>query len=195
MASIMNHSMRGQTAWKVLTRTVSKQVMPVWKVAQKKGYHTAIPLSLGLTALKVVMHSKAYQQEGFSKDDQRLLFTQEMVRQVVSTGFWLMSLCFAYEAIVEKRFPKRNPMEKVLIANVLSQIPDTFVRPFLTAKLSKTLLQPQPTAAPLAKPSPLPIPTGVVKSTAKPISMEVKPYASQPFRSWQTYGVSYPLYY
>lgn len=105
-----------------------------------REYALLIPISLALTALKVMMHSRAYRQEGFSQSDQKLLFTQEAVRQTISTGLWLIALCTSYELVVKRGFRHMTPMGQVLMSNVVSSIPDTFVRPFLTAKIAKWLL-------------------------------------------------------
>ncbi len=108
--------------------------------AKFKEYGFLIPMSLAMTGLKVLMHGKAYQSEGYSQQDQKLLYVQEAVRQTISTVLWLGTLCFSYEYIVKKAFPKLSNMGQVLMSNLISQVPDTFVRPILTAKLSKAFL-------------------------------------------------------
>ena len=102
-------------------------------------FGAVIALNIGITVIKTLVHGKAYEHEGFSEKDRRLLFVQEAVRQSVSTGLWLGSLC-ASMAITKRAFPKLSPMNYALVSNLISTMPDAFVRPFLTAKLSKHFL-------------------------------------------------------
>lgn len=102
-------------------------------------YALIVALNLGMTVIKTWMHSKAYQNEGFSKEDRQLLNTQEWVRQSISTALWLTSLVVSYLA-VKKVLPQQSQMGRILLTNLISSLPDAFLRPFLTAKISKRLL-------------------------------------------------------
>jgi hypothetical protein len=99
-----------------------------------------VGLNIAMTGLKTVMAGKAYQMEGYSSHDQKLLFVQEAVRQSVSTGLWLGSLMGSM-VLTRRMFPGMGVMNTALTSNLLSMVPDTFVRPFLTAKLSKLFLK------------------------------------------------------
>lgn len=105
-----------------------------------REYALLIPLGLGMTALKIVMHGSAYQREGFKDKELKLLYTQEAVRQTISSLLWLGTLCFSYEFGVKKLFPQLSPAGRMLVSSLISQVPDTFVRPFLTAKVCKWIL-------------------------------------------------------
>jgi hypothetical protein len=120
------------------TRQVAED-QPVWKKKMKE-YGVLIGVSILMTGIKVLMHGKAYQAEGFSATARRLLHIQELVRQSVSTIIWLATLCMSYEYVVKKHFPNMSNGQQVVLSSVLSQIPDTFVRPFVTARVSRYLL-------------------------------------------------------
>lgn len=106
-----------------------------------KLYGTVFALNVPMTVLKTVMHGQAYKNEGFSPQEQKLLLVQEYVRQSVSTVLWLLSLVASVFA-TKKLFPKlaEKPLANALISNFISTIPDTFVRPFLTAHIVKRLM-------------------------------------------------------
>jgi hypothetical protein len=145
-----------------------------------------IGLNLAMTVVKTMAHSKAYEHEGFSKDDRHLLNVQEGVRQTISTGLWLTSLVASW-ALVERIFPNRGPFAKLLMTNLVSSLPDALVRPFLTAKVSKVYLQktwsqpalkPQaPETAILHQPSPINFYTPIPSS-----SQHVTPSFSASYR-------------
>ncbi len=116
-----------------------KDDQPLWK-KKLKEYGILIGVSMLMTGLKVLMHGKAYQAEGFSASARRLLHVQELVRQSISTVIWLATLCMSYEYVVKKYFPGMTNGQQVVLSSVLSQIPDTFVRPFVTARVSKYFL-------------------------------------------------------
>lgn len=120
-----------------LFRALSPQTLTV-KLTQAASLENAamLGLTLAMVDAKVRMHARAYKQEGFSQKDQEMLAVQERVRQVVSTGLWMGSAAVSY-FFLHELFPQKSPLTKFLASNVVSYLPDTFIRPFLTAKISK----------------------------------------------------------
>lgn len=131
-----------------------------------KEYALVIGLNLAMTVAKTWMHGKAYANEGFSQEDQRLLFTQEWIRQTVSTVLWLASLGGSY-VLTKRLFPRQSQMARVFTTNLLSSVPDTFVRPFLTAKITRHLLPPEDSKTEAqAIPQPVALPKVVIRHAA-----------------------------
>lgn len=118
------------------------------KSAKAREWGLLLALNIPLTIAKTLMHGRAYAKEGFSKDDQRLLYVQEWTRQSISTVLWLTSLVGSY-LLVDRYLKVKDPMKKILLTNLISSLPDTFIRPGLTAKISKRFVDP---ASPPKKP-------------------------------------------
>ena len=159
-----------------------------------------IGLNLGMTVLKTFMHGKAYQAEGFSPSDQRLLYVQEWTRQSISTVLWLVSLV-ASAVVTRKLFPKHGELQQVLITNLISSVPDALVRPFLTAKISKLFLNRTGAAAPTvpnARALLQRVPERVKPIVAQPVPMPqypvVRPYHAAYAPGYPSAVPTMPLY-
>jgi hypothetical protein len=188
-----------------ITKTLSpsllgKKTMDFISHPKFKEYSLMIPVSLALTGIKVLMHGQAYLHEGFSKEDRRLLYVQEATRQTISTALWLFTLCTSYEFIIKRAFPKLSPMGQILASNVVSSLPDTFLRPFLTAKLSRYILGGDDRAAETLRPQPFSVPSKAPAASLRVLQQPqttLKPVASpqQPTTpSYQSMGVMQPYF-
>lgn len=99
-----------------------------------------IGLNLLMAVVKPVIFSKAFQGTGFSQATQKVLTTSEWVRQGVGSALWMMSLCVSF-ALTEKLLPDLTPLAKLLSSTLISSVPDTFLRPVLTAQILKSLFK------------------------------------------------------
>lgn len=98
-----------------------------------------VPICAVFAYLKVIMHGRAYEFQGFSEKERRLLYTQEAVRQGINQALWLVTFCTSHK-VLEKLLPKWKGVKLLVASCVLSSIPDTFLRPKMTAWLSKKIL-------------------------------------------------------
>jgi len=103
-------------------------------------------VNLATTVLKVLVFDKAYQAEGYSDRDRKLLVHTEWIRQLVSAGLWL-GASMSGLMMSQRLLPKANAMEHLLIGNLVAQLADTVIRPVMTAKLAKYFV-PKPVSTP-----------------------------------------------
>ncbi len=95
--------------------------------------------AIAIPALKTWMHLKANQHAGLSLSQRRLLHQQEWIRQTVSTALWLGTSLATY-VLLDNVFPSQSAVGRFLTSNLISSIPDTFIRPFVTARILKFVL-------------------------------------------------------
>ena len=156
---------------KLLTWAAGK---PKWEIL---GHAAIIASGIGLTILKTHFHSQAFRAQGFSSEQCEALETQEKVRQTISTVLWLTTLESA-AAIILKFLPRYPEALRIPTAGLLSQLPDTFIRPPLTAWVTAKLMKKKP----LSSQQPL-FPSLQTSQTAFPIMPPVTQVqaAAQPY--------------
>jgi hypothetical protein len=121
-------------------QSLGQKLSSFLKSGSFREYSMVIGLNVAMTVLKTIMHGKAYEHENFPESDRKLLYVQEWVRQSVSTALWLTSLITSF-VVIKKLLPNQSQMGRVLLTNLVSSVPDAFVRPFLTAKIAKHFLK------------------------------------------------------
>ena len=89
--------------------------------------------------LKLYNFKRAYANEGFAPEQQKLLYTQELVRQGLSTGMWATSLLASW-AVSRRMFPKSDGFFHFITANAASSLVDIFARPYATAALTRAMM-------------------------------------------------------
>lgn len=120
------------------SRTMRQTRRPLVRwMKQPKVQETGKTVLLGVVSaiLKPLVFNEAYKHErkAFSPEERRLLFTQEVIRQAVSTTLWLGGMMASWA--LSKRFFKVGEFAHMTNALIGSSVLDVFVRPFLTAKV------------------------------------------------------------
>ena len=112
-------------------------------LSNQKTLWLATGLGLGSIPLKLYSFNKAFELNGFSPNDKKLLMTQEWARQLVSSGLWIGSLVASW-GLSKRLFPQQKALFHLLSANAMSSVVDIVARPFATAKLTHWFMGNQP---------------------------------------------------
>lgn len=108
--------------------------------ASSSGLLTGLAVStVFMVPVKVFTAYKAYDWQGFTSNDKRLLLTQEIARQATSTALWMSSLAASWGLSGQLVGPKQH-LARFLSANLMASIVDSVARPFITAVATKHLL-------------------------------------------------------
>ena len=87
--------------------------------------------------LKPYTFDRAYQREAyFSEQERKLMMTQESIRQFVSIGLYFGSAIASW-FVSKKLFPAQKGFSHLTNTLLGSAVLDTFLRPVITAKLSR----------------------------------------------------------
>lgn len=87
--------------------------------------------------LKPYTFDRAYQREAyFSEQERKLMMTQESIRQFVSIGLYFGSAITSW-FVSKKLFPDQKGFSHLTNTLLGSAVLDTFLRPIITAKLSR----------------------------------------------------------
>jgi hypothetical protein len=88
-------------------------------------------IGVGFTIAKTALTLRLNQTSGMNQGDLRFQNTIEIVRQAISTALWLTTLVISLH-VINRQFKTLNNISKGLWSNIIAQIPDALIRPWLT---------------------------------------------------------------